>query len=64
VVRTEPCGPAADREHNPNPAAFAIPAMVTMSNNLDVKAKMEGSVGGALLRCCCTSESFFTTHFS
>ena len=38
--------------------------MVSMTNNLTVKAKMEGSVGGALLRCCCTGESFFMTHFS
>lgn len=39
-------------------------AMVTMSNNLNVEAKVEGGVGSALMRCCCTGESFFMTHFT
>jgi uncharacterized protein (AIM24 family) len=39
-------------------------AMVTMSNNVDIEAKIEGSTGDALLRCCCAGESLFMTHFS
>ena len=39
-------------------------AMVTMSNNVDLEAKIEGSTGDALLRCCCAGESLFMSHFS
>jgi hypothetical protein len=39
-------------------------AMVTMSNNIDIEAKVEGSAGDALLRCCCAGESLFMSHFS
>jgi hypothetical protein len=39
-------------------------AMVTMSNNIDLEAKIEGSAGDACLRCCCAGESLFMSHFS
>ena len=39
-------------------------AMVTMSNNIDLDAKVEGSAGDAFVRCCCAGESLFVSHFS
>ena len=39
-------------------------AMVTMSNNVDLEAKVEGSAADACLRCCCAGESLFMSHFS
>lgn len=38
--------------------------MVTMSNNVDLDARVEGSAGAALLRCCCAGESLFMSHFT
>ena len=38
-------------------------AMVTMSNNVDLEAKVEGSAADACLRCCCAGESLFMSHF-
>lgn len=39
-------------------------AMVTMSNNIDLDVKVEGSAGAALVRCCFAGESLFMSHFS
>ena len=39
-------------------------AMVTMSNNVDLEARIEGGAGDACLRCCCAGESLFMSHFT
>ena len=39
-------------------------AMVTMSNNVDLEAKIEGFSGDAFVRCCCAGESLFMSHFT
>ena len=38
-------------------------AMVTMSSNVSLKAKLEGSLGMALFRSCCAGEGMFMSHF-
>jgi uncharacterized protein (AIM24 family) len=40
-----------------------LPAMLTMSNNLEMDAKMDGGVGSALARKVFSGESMFLTHF-
>jgi Mitochondrial biogenesis AIM24 len=39
-------------------------AMVTMSSNVHLDAKLEGSIGAALFRSCCAGEGMFMSHFS
>lgn len=38
--------------------------MITLSHNVDINARVEGGVGTSLLLGCCTSESFFFSHFA
>jgi hypothetical protein len=38
--------------------------MVTMSNNVNLNARLEGSVASAIFRSCCAGEGMFMSHFS
>lgn len=38
--------------------------MVTMSNNVNLSAKIEGSAAMACFRSCCAGEDLFMSHFS
>ena len=39
-------------------------AMVAMSSNVDLAAKIEGPSGDALVRCFCAGEPLFMSHFT
>lgn len=38
--------------------------MVSMSTNVHMEAKLEGTATEALTRCCCSGESMFLTYYS
>lgn len=39
-------------------------SMVSMSTNVHMEAKMEGSAAEAFTRCCCLGESMYLTYYS
>lgn len=38
--------------------------MVSMSTNVHMEARLEGTTAEALTRCCCSGESMFLTYYS
>ena len=38
--------------------------MVSMSTNVHMDARLEGTASEALARCCCSGESMFLTYYS